>query len=180
VVHIGVVIIAVALAASSSYDREQELTLAVGDTGSVAGHELTYVGNRTIEADNKTSVRAQIRVDGQGFEPAINRFRGTEQSIGTPSVSTGLRQDVFLSLVRAPEGDEGQTIGLLVVVQPLVSWLWIGGLVMLMGTLLAAFPGRRRNPIDPVSAPVTVAGTPAEAPPPREPEPEPEPVEVGS
>jgi cytochrome c-type biogenesis protein CcmF len=180
VVHIGVVIIAVALAASSSYDREQELTLAVGDTATVAGHEITYVGNRTVEASNKTSVRAQIRVDGQVFEPAINRFRGTEQSIGTPSVSTGLRQDVFLSLVRAPEGDEGQTIGLLVVVQPLVSWLWIGGLVMVMGTLLAAFPGRRRNPIDPVSAPVTVAGTPAEAPPPREPEPEPEPVEVGS
>jgi cytochrome c-type biogenesis protein CcmF len=180
VVHIGVVIIAIALAASSSYDREQELTLAVGDTATVAGHEITYVGNRTVEASNKTSVRAQIRVDGQVFEPAINRFRGTEQSIGTPSVSTGLRQDVFLSLVRAPEGDEGQTIGLLVVVQPLVSWLWIGGLVMVMGTLLAAFPGRRRNPIDPVSAPVTVAGTPAEAPPPREPEPEPEPVEVGS
>jgi cytochrome c-type biogenesis protein CcmF len=67
-----------------------------------------------------------------------------------------------------------------VVVQPLVSWLWVGGLVMAMGTVLAAFPGRRRNPIDPVSAPVTVSGTPAQAPAPREPEPEPEPVEVGS
>ena len=180
VVHIGVVIIAVALAASSSYDREQELTLRVGDTASLAGHELTYVGNRTIEADNKTSVRAQIRVDGQVYEPAINTFRGTEQSIGTPSVATGFRQDVFLSLVRAPEGDEGQTIGLLVVVQPLVSWLWVGGLIMAMGTVLAAFPGRRRNPIDPVSAPVTVSGPLAQAPAPPEPEPAPEPVEVGS
>jgi cytochrome c-type biogenesis protein CcmF len=68
------------------------------------------------------------------------------------------------------------------VVQPLVSWLWVGGLIMAMGTVLAAFPGRRRNPIDPVSAPVTVMGTPAPAPPPPgpEPEPEPEPVEVGS
>jgi len=180
VVHIGVVVIAVALAASSSYDREQEVTLAVGDTASLAGHELTYVGNRTIEADNKTSVRAQIRVDGQVYEPAINTFRGSEQAIGTPSVATGFRQDVFLSLVRAPEGDEGQTIGLLVVVQPLVSWLWVGGLIMALGTMLAAFPGRRRNPIDPVSAPVTVTGTPAQVPPPAEPEPEPEPVEVGS
>jgi cytochrome c-type biogenesis protein CcmF len=182
VVHIGVVIIAVALAASSSYDREQELTLAVGDTASVGGHEIVYEGNRTVESSNKTSVRAQIRVDGQVYEPAINRFRGSEQAVGTPSVATGLRQDVFLSLVRAPEGDEGETIGLLVVVQPLVMWLWVGGIVMALGTVLAAFPGRRRNPIDPVSAPVTVTGAPAEGSEPRppEPEPEPEPVEVGT
>jgi cytochrome c-type biogenesis protein CcmF len=31
-------------------------------------------------------------------------------------------------------------------------WLWIGGGVMAAGTVLAAFPGRRRSPLDPVSA----------------------------
>ncbi len=181
IVHIGVVVIAVALAASSSFDREQELTMAVGDTATVAGHEITYVGHHTIDADNKTSVRARIAIDGDIYEPAINTFRGSEQSVGTPSVKTGPRQDVFLSLVRAPEGDEGQTIGLLVVVQPLVMWLWVGGLIMAFGTVLAAWPGRRRNPIDPVSAPVKVRGAPAVSPsPPPEAEPEPEPVEVGS
>ena len=42
--------------------------------------------------------------------------------------------------------------------QPLVAWLWIGGIVMALGTVLAAFPGRRRNPIDPVSAPTAGRG----------------------
>jgi cytochrome c-type biogenesis protein CcmF len=41
-----------------------------------------------------------------------------------------------------------------VVVQPLVMWLWIGGAVMLVGTVLAAFPGRRRSPVSPASAPL--------------------------
>jgi len=42
-------------------------------------------------------------------------------------------------------------------VQPLIVWLWIGGIVMVLGTLLALFPGRRRrNPLDPVSAPLAV------------------------
>jgi cytochrome c-type biogenesis protein CcmF len=173
VVHIGVVLIAVALAASGSYDREREVDMAVGDTVSVSGHEITYLGPRTVEQSNKTSVRARVSVDGEVHEPAINRFLGTEQAVGTPSVATSLREDVFLSLVRAPEGDEGQTIGLLVVVQPLVMWLWIGGLVMAGGTALAAFPGRRRNPIDPVSAPVgapTSTTAPAMVEPPDEPE----------
>jgi cytochrome c-type biogenesis protein CcmF len=37
---------------------------------------------------------------------------------------------------------------------PLAVWLWIGGTVMAIGTLLAAWPGRRRRPTDPVSAPI--------------------------
>ena len=44
-------------------------------------------------------------------------------------------------------------------VQPMVLWLWVGGFVMAFGTVLAAFPGRRRNPLDPVSAPAPLEAT---------------------
>jgi len=154
IVHIGVVLIAVAMAASGSYDTERELTMEVGDTAWVAGHEITYVGSRTVEQSNKTSVRAQVRVDGEIYEPAINRFDVSGQAIGTPSVRASLTRDVYLTLQRAPEDDAGETVAIRVIVQPLVTWLWIGGAVMALGTILAAFPGRRRNPIDPVSAPL--------------------------
>jgi cytochrome c-type biogenesis protein CcmF len=154
VVHLGVVIVAVALAASGSYDTERELTMEIGDTATVAGHEIEYLGSRTVQQSNKTSVRAQVRVDGEIYEPAINRFDVSGQAIGTPSVRTSLTQDVYLTLQRAPQDDAGETAALRVIVQPMVAWLWIGGAVMALGTILAAFPGRRRNPIDPVSAPV--------------------------
>ena len=166
VVHMGVVLIAVALAASGSYDSERELTMGVGDTATVAGHEIEYLGARTVEESNKTSVRARVSVDGQVHEPAINRFPATGMSVGTPSVATSLTRDVYLTLLRAPADDAGQTASVRVIVQPLVTWLWIGGGIMAAGTVLAAFPGRRRNPIDPVSAllPDPGAGAAAEAP----------------
>jgi cytochrome c-type biogenesis protein CcmF len=189
VVHVGVVMIAVALAASSSFDTEKELTMGVGDHATVAGHTLTYLGGRTVEESNKTSVRARIRVDGRVFEPAINRFPVGQQSIGTPAVATSPIEDVYLSLVSAPADDEVQTVGVRVVVQPLIMWLWLGGLVMAAGTVLAAFPGRRRrSPIDPVSAPVPGVeprhrdeppATPLAGVPPAEGD-EREPVEVGA
>ncbi|HEU4841647.1 MAG TPA: hypothetical protein VFT09_09400, partial [Ilumatobacteraceae bacterium] len=48
-----------------------------------------------------------------------------------------------------------------VFVKPLILWLWIGGGLMAVGTLLAAFPGRRRRrPTDPVSAPIDVGSAP--------------------
>ena len=47
-------------------------------------------------------------------------------------------------------------------VKPMILWLWIGGGIMALGTLLAAFPGsRRRVAVDPVSAPIAVDGPPS-------------------
>jgi hypothetical protein len=43
----------------------------------------------------------------------------------------------------------------------LIVWLWVGGLLCAVGTLLAAFPGRhRRRPTDPVSAPIDLTAEP--------------------
>jgi cytochrome c-type biogenesis protein CcmF len=194
VVHVGVVLVAVGMAASGSYDTERELTMQVGDTASVAGHEIEYLGSRTVEQPNKTSIRARDSVDGEVHEPAINRFPESGQAVGTPSVAGSLTEDVYLTLLRMPEDGAGQTAAVRVIVQPLVAWLWIGGAVMAAGTALAAFPGRRRNPVDPVSAPVDAGGDSAAtgAPPAPAPAPaggdgsrrgaggeEPEPVEVG-
>jgi len=38
--------------------------------------------------------------------------------------------------------------------------MWIGGGIIAFGTILAAWPGRRRNPIDPVSAPISTEPEP--------------------
>jgi cytochrome c-type biogenesis protein CcmF len=45
-------------------------------------------------------------------------------------------------------------VTLRVMIQPMALWLWVGGGVMAAGTILAAWPGRRRRPTDPTSAPV--------------------------
>jgi cytochrome c-type biogenesis protein CcmF len=154
IVHLGVIIIAVAIAASGSYVHQQEVRLAEGATGTVGGHEVTYLGTVVEERDEKVSTKALVRVDGgKTYAPAINRFTFSGQTIGTPSVRSTLADDVTLSLLDAPQTPGGPIL-LRVTVQPLVIWLWIGGGIIAFGTVLAAFPGRRRRPTAPVSAPV--------------------------
>ena len=46
-----------------------------------------------------------------------------------------------------------------VIIQPLVLWLWIGGGLIALGSILAAFPGRRRRGTEPTSAPVGAVST---------------------
>ncbi|MDP9419746.1 MAG: heme lyase CcmF/NrfE family subunit, partial [Actinomycetota bacterium] len=164
VVHLGVVLVAVAFAAASSYASSDELRLEPGRSGTVAGHTVTYLGmNPPADDGQKTTFAARVQVDGdQVYEPALNRFPNATQTIGTPSVRTGVREDVYLTLVAAPE-QPGDPAVIGVIIQPLVVWLWIGGGVMALGTVLAAWPGeRRRRPIQPASEPAL--GTPARDP----------------
>jgi cytochrome c-type biogenesis protein CcmF len=153
VVHIGVILVAVAFAASSSYATQRELVLDEGESATIAGHTVTYVGTQTTELPERTKVSARVQVDGGGeYAPALSQYPSFGTPIGTPSVRTTFVDDVYLALLDLP--DPGGPARLRVIVLPLVLWLWIGGGVVAIGTALAAWPGRRRRPTDPVSAAV--------------------------
>lgn len=154
VVHLGVVMIAVALAASQSYVQQTEFRLEEGETVTFAGHTLTYVGPAEKVEANKTTLQALVEIDGEGpYAPGISQFPFGQQQVGVPSVRTTPTNDVALSVLALPESPGGP-VTIRVTAQPLIVWLWIGGGVMAFGTVLAAFPGRRRRGTEPVSAPV--------------------------
>ncbi len=159
IVHLGVVIIAVAIAASGSYVQESEARYERGQTRTVAGHEITYLDTYTVQETNRLATKVRLRVDGgRVYEPALSQYPGFGSLVPTPSVKTGLREDVFLTITRLPDEDDPDgPVVIRVLIEPMTLWLWVGGGVMAFGTLLAAWPGRRRRPTDPVSAPVEVA-----------------------
>ncbi|HXA32437.1 MAG TPA: cytochrome c-type biogenesis CcmF C-terminal domain-containing protein, partial [Acidimicrobiales bacterium] len=160
VVHLGVVVIAVGLAAATSFGQRGEVRLSPGQSATFDGHTVEFVGYRTVRTPASTAQQAVMRVDGGGdFRPALTSFGSNSSNVvGTPSIDSGWRDDVYLTIDKIPSGSS-VVIG--VVVQPLVSWMWVGGALLVVGTLLSAVPGRRRRPTDPVSKPVAgVAGTP--------------------
>jgi cytochrome c-type biogenesis protein CcmF len=154
IVHIGVILIAVGLTASNSFTNSQELKLVKGEAASFAGHTFELVGFQETEDDRSTSIKALVSIDGgQAYAPAIHKFTNMGMNIGTPSVKTSLTKDLYLTLEPPVKPSENEA-RIKVFVKPLIIWLWIGGLLMGLGTILAAFPGRRRRPTDPTSAPI--------------------------
>jgi cytochrome c-type biogenesis protein CcmF len=151
VVHTGIVLIAVALAASSTYSTKREVRLTRGESATVAGYTVTYLG-RDVDVDaQKRVVKARVRIEHDGddlgvYAPAVNIFPNSTSAIGTPSVRTGFLRDVYLTLVSSPTNNGGRvTLG--VAVNPMVVWLWIGGGVIVLGTALALVPGARRRKV---------------------------------
>jgi cytochrome c-type biogenesis protein CcmF len=161
VVHIGVVVIAVGLAAATAFGHRGTVVLVQGQTGSFAGHSVEFVGTRIVRTPSHVSQEALLRIDGGAvFTPAISQFGTGTQAVGTPAIDSSVTSDVYLTINSIPDKGAAWTFG--VVVQPLVMWLWVGGGLVVVGSVLSAVPGRRRRPTDPVSSPVVGAAPPVE------------------
>ena len=153
VVHLGVVVIAVGIAAATAFGQRGEVRLAPGQTTSFGGHTIEFVGTRSVTTPSHSALEAVLRVDGGGtFKPAISSF-GSGTNVGTPSIDSSWRDDVYLTIDGIPPTGTMWRFG--VVVEPLVAWIWTGGLLLVVGSVLSAVPGRRRRPTDPVSALLT-------------------------
>jgi cytochrome c-type biogenesis protein CcmF len=152
IVHVGVIVIAVALAASNSFTHSQELFLKTGTPAYFSGHSFELIEIVEETTDRAVSVKALISIDGgQAYAPAITKYTKVGMNIGTPSVKTGILGDIYLTLEPPVLQDSGEA-HIKVFIKPLLVWLWIGGFLMAIGTILAAFPGRRRKPTDARSA----------------------------
>jgi cytochrome c-type biogenesis protein CcmF len=143
VVHIGVIVIAAAVTGSSIYQVEQQAKLRPGESVDVGGYRLTYGGVREIQEPGVRVVQAQVAVEsgGQllgGLQPSKRFHRNFERQ---PSTEVAIRSsalaDVYVVLV-GWEADGSASF--LVFVNPLVIWLWIGGVIAAVGAFIALWP----------------------------------------
>ena len=147
VVHIGVLVIAVAHVTATAYQQKHAVTFTQGQAATVDGYTLTYLGSEWQEQPHRRSMVARFQVQSDGeelgvVEPRLNHYKSMGTPIGTPEVRTGLDEDLYLSLVNVDPA--AGTASLEVLVQPLVWWLWFGGALMALGTVVAGWPSRAR------------------------------------
>jgi cytochrome c-type biogenesis protein CcmF len=159
---VGIVLIAVAIATSGAYSSKQDVRLTKGQSATVSGYKFTYLGSVTHRSAQKTSIQARVRITHGGsdlgvYAPGISTFPNFNGGIGTPSIHTSVSRDIYLTLVSSPNQKGRVTIG--VAVKPMIVWIWIGGGVVALGTLLALTPSLRRK---------RKPGAPALEPPPLE------------
>ncbi len=189
VVHLGVVMIAVALAASQGSATRRSVQLAKGESAVVAGNRITYLGSSVTQTAQKATLRSRFAIhDGSDslgvYAPAISTYPNVTQGIATPSVHVGLARDIYLALVAAPDDTGRVTVQILV--NPMVMWLWVGGAMMALGTVLCLVPQRRSASLGLSAAHRAAGGPPSpDAGPPDgdadpEPEPDPEPASSGA
>jgi cytochrome c-type biogenesis protein CcmF len=149
IAHFGVIAVAAGIAASSTYRTEREVTLKPGQTVVVKGYNVRFDQVWAREEPQRFVVGADLSVlDGAGrayarLNPRLNYFKGGEQPITTPGVRSRADNDLYVNLL-AFERD-GSSATMHVIVQPLVAWIWIGGLIVAFGAAFGSIPLSRRS-----------------------------------
>jgi cytochrome c-type biogenesis protein CcmF len=147
VVHLGILIIALGVMGSHAWSVQTETTLHRGESAELAGYRFRFDGLTAVEESNHFKVVGAFTVSNGkvlGVLRPAKKFYPQEQApIAYVDYRLGLREDLYLVLGDFARDGSQATIKLQV--NRLVSWIWIGGLVLTLGALLAILPERHKS-----------------------------------
>jgi cytochrome c-type biogenesis protein CcmF len=159
IVHVGMVFVFVGLA-GAAFNRDVQKAMAVGQTMQIGPYNLVLQGVDTKPEKNYTAQRMLVEVlrDNKPMMmlyPEKRRFMGNNQENGTMvAIYSTWKEDLYV--VYAGEDPDANLPVIHAFLNPLVKWIWFGGVIVVFGTIVALLPNRR--------AVLVLAGAPQAAP----------------
>ncbi|WP_089719516.1 heme lyase CcmF/NrfE family subunit [Candidatus Entotheonella palauensis] len=145
IVHLGVVLAFVGITGSSAYQIEKDIVLRPGERADVGKFTLQYDRLEPLVLPTYEGFIATVRVFlGDELLSTLKPEKRIYFAQNQPTTEVALRTSLFEDLYIILAGFEPSRIATFkVFVNPLVAWLWLGGLVMVIGTIIAIWPERR-------------------------------------
>ena len=157
VIHLGVVLMALGIIGIELFQTETQGTLSEGQQITLGRYTMIYEDLAVFNTpDQRNVARAVVSVYRDGkyageLYPRRDYYTASQQSMTIPGVRSTLEDDFYVILVGwEPIASQGATFK--VYHNPLVNFLWLGGIVFILGTIVAAWPdreaayGRRKAP----------------------------------
>ncbi|MBN1312102.1 MAG: heme lyase CcmF/NrfE family subunit [Anaerolineae bacterium] len=149
-IHLGVVIMAIGIISSYGFQQETQQTVAAGQTITLGDYVLEY---ENLERFAATDGRQVMRIHAVAYRnghrvaqlaPRID-VHMDGQRVSIPATHTTLAGDDYYVLLVAWEQVDLSAATIKVYINPLVNWIWGGGLILVLGTLAAAWPDVRQE-----------------------------------
>ncbi|MBK3748826.1 heme lyase CcmF/NrfE family subunit [Stutzerimonas balearica] len=144
--HLGLAVCAIGVVLTSHQSAERDLRLAPGESLELGGYHFVFDGAEHHEGPNFTSDRATVRVfDGERqiatLHPEKRLYTVQQMPMTEAGIDPGFTRDLYVALGE-PLGDGAWAVR--VHIKPFVRWIWLGGLMMAFGGVLAASDRRYR------------------------------------
>jgi len=165
--HLGLALVVVVIAVSGGLATRTTATLDRGEAVDFAGYAVTFDRTEQHTQPDRVITDAHM-VFRSGAEvafvatPRLTAFSGQPQAVGAPSIWASVDRDIYVALARL----EPDRVSVNLYRYPLMSWLWVGGGLMVAGGFFALGGRRRPRPdsTDPSAADKAAAPRLAQAP----------------
>jgi cytochrome c-type biogenesis protein CcmF len=139
--HLGMLMILVGIVGSSLFTQKENFELKENQTAQLGGFTLRFEKLEMVQQANFMGYEAVVHVtDRNGsvstLRPQIRKYDKAEQNNSEVAIQSSWRGDLYLTLA----GFENDIAGIQAIVNPLVGWIWIGGIVMAAGAVLCLLP----------------------------------------
>jgi cytochrome c-type biogenesis protein CcmF len=144
ITHLGMIFIVIGVAGTSLFSLKPEpFQLNPGTSEQIGGYSVKLDSLKEVRESNFTAVEATLsitRPDGSvvTLKPQ-RRFYDKNQDANTEvAIESSWREDLYLTLAGWEES--GKVVAIQAIVNPLMSWIWIGGLTLSLGAILCMLP----------------------------------------
>ncbi|MGM0900038.1 MAG: heme lyase CcmF/NrfE family subunit [Bacillota bacterium] len=147
IVHIGIAFIAMGIIGSQNYDTETMKTLKIGESIDVNDYRITYERlDQRAEGINDI-VYADLTVFKNGkrvgtFQPEKIFYGNWDEPSTEVALHSSIVEDLYMVL---STWDENGTATFIIKINPMISWLWIGSIMVVIGSMFAIWSGRYQN-----------------------------------
>ncbi len=143
-VHMGIVFMFVGFT-GAAFDRDVTAEVNMGDSIRIGHYDLRVASLREGENENYSWHRALITISKNGqplgtMEPERRFYKASRQGLGHVGLRPRLNEDLYVNF--ASMSDDGTKAVIQAYIFPLVSWIWIGSLTLVFGTLIALIPSK--------------------------------------
>src|SRR5580658_2441502 len=144
VIPIGMAVFPIGLA-GQAFTAELETELKPGQSATLRDYRFDLTDIKQEDNANYAGLTAVMDVykDGEKIAtmtPERRFYKASQQPVSIVNIRQRLNQDLYV--VFLGPGQDSQAAGLHVYINPLVAWIWIGGFINILGTLLALMPAR--------------------------------------
>ena len=145
--HIGLAVCALGVGLSTAYDAQTDLRMLPGDKTELGGYQFQFVGVERVQGPNFIAYRGNVEVKSGGelivrLSPEKRNYTSGGQVMTEADIDGQLHRDLYVSLGE-PLGNQAWAIRFQV--KPFVRCIWLGGLLIGLGGLLAALDKRYRR-----------------------------------
>ncbi|MBL4701169.1 MAG: heme lyase CcmF/NrfE family subunit [Phycisphaeraceae bacterium] len=142
-VHLGMILIMIGVAGSSLFNEKTTAQLKRGEQTTFAGYTMLLQDLHEVRNANFTAVQAIVKLtnpDGsvRTLRPEVRFYDKSEQPNTHVALKSNLKRDLYVTL--AGWEQDGDLVALQAIINPLVVWIWIGGIAMTLGALFSMLP----------------------------------------
>lgn len=143
--HFGAGLLVLGITVTSTLGVEQDQVMSPGSSASVAGYLFKFDGVHTVQGPNYSADQGSFEVmhDGEVVTTMLPEKRQFTTTVTTEAaIDPGLFRDLYVALGNPLENG---TWSVRLQYKPMVRFIWLGGLFMMLGGMLAASDRRYRR-----------------------------------